>query len=214
VTACREAARPDTMSRMTQDADGVGPSSEDTARRTELLQALIAYSAEHGLSDVSLRPLAAAVGSSPRMLLYFFGSKEALVREILIRSRDNQFALVEQWLQSAATPAERIERLWQWLAEPEHAGIERLFFESYARSLHNDDGAWAGFGSASVSDWLPVIERLLSTTARAPRRGPGSMPTFVLAALRGLLLDLLATRDRERVGRAFAVLADLVRERT
>jgi AcrR family transcriptional regulator len=201
------------MAVMAPDTDGAGASSEDTARRAELLQALIAYSAEHGLSDVSLRPLAAAVGSSPRMLLYFFGSKEALVREVLIRARENQFELVEQWVRQAAAPADRIERLWQWLADPEHSGIERLFFESYARSLHNDDGAWAGFGRASVSDWLPVIDRLLSTTVRGSGRGAGPMPTFVLAVLRGLLLDLLATRDRERVGQAFAVLAEVVRHR-
>jgi len=186
---------------------------EDSARRAELLQALIEYSAEHGLSDVSLRPLAAAVGSSPRMLLYFFGSKEGLIREVLLRTRENQFELVEQWLQQATTPAERIERLWQWLADPEHAGLERLFFESYARSLPTNTGPWAGFGPASVSGWLPVIDRLLSTTARESRRASDAMPTLVLASLRGLLLDLLATGDRERTGRAFEALADILRQR-
>jgi AcrR family transcriptional regulator len=201
---------------MTQSsATGVQSSapSEDSARRAELLRALIDYSAEHGLSDVSLRPLAAAVGSSPRMLLYFFGSKEGLVREVLIRSREHQFELVDQWLHEARSPADRIERLWQWLADPDQAGIERLFFEGYARSLPEDAGAWAGFGAASITDWLPVIDRLLDTTARR-RRGGGPMPTFVLATVRGLLLDLLATGDRRRVGRAFAVLADLIRSGT
>ena len=201
------------MTGMTQSSATGAQSSAaggDTARRAELLRALIDYSAEHGLSDVSLRPLAAAVGSSPRMLLYFFGSKEGLVREVLIRSREHQFELVDQWLQQATTPAERIERLWQWLADPEQAGIERLFFEGYARSLPEDAGAWAGFGAASITDWLPVIDRLLDTTARRSRGG-AVMPTFVLATVRGLLLDLLATRDRRRVGQAFAVLADLIR---
>jgi AcrR family transcriptional regulator len=189
---------------MTAIPPDASPSVDDSVRRAELLNALIAYSAEHGLSGMSLRPLAAAVGSSPRMLLYFFGSKEALIREVLIRSREDQFALVEQWLRDAVTPADRIERLWRWLAAPEHAGVERLFFEGYARSLHDGDGAWTGFGPASVADWLPVIERLLAPTGRR-------MPTFVLATLRGLLLDLLATGDRKRVGQAFATLADVVR---
>ncbi|HEY3630261.1 MAG TPA: TetR/AcrR family transcriptional regulator [Jatrophihabitantaceae bacterium] len=191
---------------MTQSAAPSG----DSARRADLLRALIDYSAEHGLSDVSLRPLAAAVGSSPRMLLYFFGSKEGLVREVLNRSREHQFELVDRWLHEATSPADRIERLWQWLADPEQAGIERLFFEGYARSLPDDAGAWSGFGAASITDWLPVIDRLLDPVARRSR-GSGPMPTFVLATVRGLLLDLLATGDRRRVGRAFAVLADLLR---
>jgi AcrR family transcriptional regulator len=187
------------------------PPNEDSARRAELVAGLIEYSAQHGLSDMSLRPLAAAVGSSPRMLLYFFGSKEGLIREILMRSRDNQMILAEQWLQEAGSPAERVERLWQWLADPSHAGIERLFFESYARSLHDDDGAWRGFGEKSVHDWLPVIDRLLRTAARPSRSSGKAVPTFILATLRGLLIDLLATGNRARVGKGFAVLAGFLR---
>jgi AcrR family transcriptional regulator len=190
---------------MTQSENAPDSSGEDTARKSELVRKLLAYSAEHGLSQMSLRPLAAAVGSSPRVLLYFFGSKEGLVRAVLVRSRENQYRLVEQWL------ADRIERLWQWLADPEQAGVERLFFESYARSLHDEDGAWAGFGKTSVSDWLPFINRMLAAMREQPRRDTDPMPTFVLASVRGLLLDLLATGERDRVGRAFGVLADLVR---
>jgi AcrR family transcriptional regulator len=195
---------------MTLSGTAAGFSSEDSARKSELVQKLLAYSAEHGLSGMSLRPLAAAVGSSPRMLLYFFGSKEGLIREVLIRNRKNQYHLVEQWLAEASNPADRIERLWQWLADPEHAGVERLFFESYARSLHDEDGAWAGFGATSVSDWLPFINRMLADMAERTGSDAGPMPTFVLATVRGLLLDLLATGDRTRVGEAFGVLADLV----
>lgn len=180
----------------------------DSARRAELLAKLIEYSAEHGLSGMSLRPLAAAVGSSPRVLLYFFGSKEGLVGEVLLRSREQQMVLVRQWLAEADEPAGRVERLWQWLADPAHAGIERLFFESYARSLHDVDGPWRGFGEQSVRDWLPVIDRLVRITGG--RRDSG-LSTFVLATLRGLLIDLLATGERARVGRGFDLLATVLR---
>jgi AcrR family transcriptional regulator len=196
------------MSAMPADA-----SHDDSARRAELLARLIDYSAEHGLSGMSLRPLAAAVGSSPRVLLYFFGSKDGLIREVLLRSRADQMELVRQWVAEAPGPAERIERLWQWLADPAQAGIERLFFESYARSLHDDDGPWRGFGQQSVEDWLPVIDQLVQVTAGRSRRRDQALSTLVLAALRGLLIDLLATGDRRRVGKGFDVLADVVRER-
>jgi AcrR family transcriptional regulator len=191
---------------------GTDASREDSARRAELLAKLIDYSAEHGLSGMSLRPLAAAVGSSPRVLLYFFGSKEGLIREVLLRSRDNQMELVRQWLAEAPGPAERIERLWQWLADPAHAGIERLFFESYARSLHDGGGPWRGFGHDSVKDWLPVIDRVVRATGEDRRPRNQAMPTFVLATIRGLLMDLLATGDRRRVGKGFDQLVMLIRK--
>jgi AcrR family transcriptional regulator len=48
-------------------------------RRVQLLDAAYAYTLEHGLAGVSLRPLAGATGTSPRVLLYLFGSKDELV---------------------------------------------------------------------------------------------------------------------------------------
>jgi AcrR family transcriptional regulator len=56
-------------------------------RRTELLERAYQYSLEHGLADLSLRPLAATIGSSPRVLLFLFGSKEGLIRALLARAR-------------------------------------------------------------------------------------------------------------------------------
>lgn len=177
--------------------DAVEPRRGDPegARRAELLDRLLEYSATHGLSEVSLRPLAAAVGSSPRVLLYFFGSKAELVREVHQHARREQLRVLEDAVQGHADPATTLRALWDWLSDPAHHNIERFFFEGYARSLHDKDGPWRGFGESSVREWLPRIERVLRS-----RREPG--PTLVLAAFRGLLLDLLATGDAERVSAA------------
>ena len=51
--------------------------------RDRLLTAVSEYVASHGLSDFSLREVAAAIGTSHRMLLYHFGSKELLLVEIV-----------------------------------------------------------------------------------------------------------------------------------
>ena len=51
--------------------------------RENLLPLLAAYVLEHGLAGLSLRPLAAAAGTSDRMLLYHFGSKQQLVAQLL-----------------------------------------------------------------------------------------------------------------------------------
>ena len=72
-----------------------------------------------------------------------------------------------------------------------------MWAESYARSLVEPDGPWADFARATVEEWLA----LLATTQPPGRRArPAAVAerTLVLAVLRGALLDLLATDDRER----------------
>ncbi|NUT37851.1 MAG: TetR/AcrR family transcriptional regulator [Hamadaea sp.] len=183
------------------DAPGAG--AHDSARRAELLAKLVDYSRRHGLADMSLRPLAAAVGSSPRVLLYFFSSKEQLVREVVAASRREQVGLVEAELAARPEGDAALERLWRWLTDPSHAHIERLFFESYALSLRDAPGPWAEYGAASVREWLPhlrpVAERLL------PGADPEAGATLLLALMRGLLLDRLATGDSGRTTEAMEI---------
>jgi AcrR family transcriptional regulator len=175
----------------------------ESRRRRELLAKLVAYSATHGLSDASLRPLAQAVGSSPRMLLYFFGSKEQLVREVHQHARHMQLDLLADTLRGQPDRIEAMRALWRWVGDPAHHNLVRFFFESYARSLHDHGGAWAGFGETSVREWLPPIRRAVGCS--------DPEATFLLGVLRGLLLDLLATGDVERVDAAFELaLAGLV----
>ncbi len=64
-------------------------------RRKELLERAYQYALAHGLADLSLRPLAAAIGSSPRVLLFLFGSKDGLVRALLARARADELAFLE-----------------------------------------------------------------------------------------------------------------------
>ena len=63
-------------------------------RRRELLELAYAYVLEHGVADLSLRPLAAAIGSSPRVLLFLFGSKAELVQALLARAREDELELL------------------------------------------------------------------------------------------------------------------------
>jgi len=189
-------------------------------RRHELLELAYAYVLEHGVSDLSLRPLAAAIGSSPRVLLFLFGSKAELVQALLARAREDELELLNR--ARATSGAERGDlltiaaELWSWLSAEERRGLLTLWVEGYARSLIDPDGPWAGFAAATVADWLEV----LTAAAEAPDAGArvgvavgaaGEVePTLVLAVLRGALLDLLATGEVERttgaVNRQLALL--------
>jgi AcrR family transcriptional regulator len=159
-----------------------------SARQVELLEAAYRYVLANGLGDLSLRPLAAAIGSSPRVLLYLFGSKDGLVRALLARARADELALLGRVRGDDLADVAR--QVWAWLSAQDHRALLTLWTEAYARSLVEPDGAWGGFAGDTVRDWLA----LLAGTGADPNRC-----TFVLAVLRGGLLDLLATGDRQRV---------------
>lgn len=67
-----------------------------TDTRERLLAAAVDYAAEHRLADLSLRPLAAALGTSHRMLIFHFGSKEGLLVEVVRAVEAQQRALLER----------------------------------------------------------------------------------------------------------------------
>jgi AcrR family transcriptional regulator len=152
---------------------------------------------------MSLRPLAKAVGSSPRVLLFLFGSKDNLIRALLDRARHEELAAIAAFNKSAGSGdlAEAARQVWRWLADPGHRHLLGLWAEAYARSLVDPDGPWAGFAEQTVQDWLGL---LADVQAPRQRRGPTGVAarTAVLALLRGAMLDLLATGDADRTGQA------------
>ncbi|WP_433789399.1 TetR/AcrR family transcriptional regulator [Actinoplanes sp. CA-252034] len=186
-----------------------------SARQVELLEAAYRYALEHGLADLSLRPLAAAIGSSPRVLIFLFGSKDGLVRALLARARVDELAVLagpgpdtESGEAAGLVPA--AEEIWAWLREARHRPLLRLWAEAYTRSLIEPDGAWAGFAASTVTDWLGLLASCQPRHERDTADGTAAR-TAVLALLRGCLLDLLATGDLDRVDAALHHQLGLIR---
>jgi AcrR family transcriptional regulator len=167
-----------------------------SARRRALLDAAYGYVLAHGLADLSLRPLATTIGSSPRVLLFLFGSKDGLVQAILDRARAEELSALDHVRRAGAAGglAAAGAAVWAWLATPEHRGLLTLWVEGYGRALVEPDGAWAGFAARTVEDWLAVLDEVGG--------GDEADRTLLLAVLRGALLDLLATGDVARTGAA------------
>jgi AcrR family transcriptional regulator len=172
-------------------------------RRAELLDACYAYVLEHGLIGLTLRPLAAATGTSPRVLLYLFGAKDDLVRELLARARHEQMTLMASALDARAGGFEAlIDRLWTFLTAPRQRPAVRLTYEAFLLSLSHNPGPWTDFAAESVRDWLGL---LIDAQPDVPRQEAETRATRALALLRGLLLDLLTSGDDERVESAMTV---------
>jgi AcrR family transcriptional regulator len=170
-------------------------------RRAQLLDLCYQYAAEHGLAGVSLRPLAAATGSSTGVLLFLFASKDGLVRAVLDRARADDLAALgapHAGAGDGVTLGAAAGLAWSRLADPGLRTQRALWFEACARSLVDAGGGpWQGFGRASVDRWLA---ELAMTQPAADRDTPAGRAerTLTLAVLRGALMDLIATGDAER----------------
>jgi AcrR family transcriptional regulator len=165
--------------------------------RERLLAAAVEQAMRGGIADLSLRELAAAIGTSHRMLLYHFGSREGLLVAVASAVEEAQRANRASWGITAADA----RRAWQHFSDPQLWPAERLFFELYGHALLGRPGT-EGFLETAIEPWLSALTDELveagtdPTAARAEAR-------LALAVTRGLLLDLLATGDREGVSEAF-----------
>jgi AcrR family transcriptional regulator len=164
----------------------------DSERRRQLLDALVEEFAAGGVGYRSLREVAAAVGTSHRMLLHHFGSREGLLIAIVEEAERRQMALVSDL---PMNPAEGFAAMWADLRRPELRQLERLFFECYSRAAQGEK-PFTRMIPGAVDGWLREVE------AAADVPYDGAMARLGLAVTRGLLLDLAATDDEAGVDAA------------
>ncbi|MGH7662637.1 MAG: TetR/AcrR family transcriptional regulator [Vulcanimicrobiaceae bacterium] len=179
------------------------PRTADERRRAELLERIVDYVMKSGLADLSLRPLAKAVGSSPRVLLYYFGSKEDLVTEVLVRAGERQRDMFAKLPKNPQSYEQTMRAAWRIVSAPEREAIFRLFFETYGLALQNRK-RFARFLDRVVENWLAYLEAPAIRDGYS-RKEARAMATVMIAGFRGFMLDLCATRDRKRIDRAVEI---------
>lgn len=175
--------------------------------RERLRNQAVDYVLSHGVGDLALRPLAKALKTNARMLVYHFGSREGLMREILAGVREREDARIQAWFQAGRKPRtlfEFLSWLWRWMSAPRTRPKVRLLFELYALALRNPRD-YPGVLEAPLAYWQKLTKK-----AGLRSEFEAAEATLLLAATRGLLLDLCATGDRARVGRAMQLLAQFV----
>ena len=176
--------------------------------RSRLLAAAVGYLQQHGLGDLSLRELAVAIGTSHRMLIYHFGSKEGLLVAVVhtIEAQQRVF-LAGLAADPAIGPVEAMRTMWRRLADPGLWPSERLFFEIYGQALQGRPGT-EGFLDRITEDWIELAAAY-SVQLGLPRETARADARLSVAVGRGLLLDLLATGDRAQADQAFERFIEL-----
>jgi AcrR family transcriptional regulator len=172
---------------------------ETSQARERLLAAAIEHAMRGGIADMSLRELAAAIGTSHRMLLYHFGSREGLLTAIACAVEESQRAEVSQLITATAADS---RRLWEHFSDPQLWPAERLFFELYGHALLGRPGT-EGFLDNAIEPWVAELASALTRETGVDDQTARIDARLGVAVTRGLLLDLLATGDRLGVTEAF-----------
>jgi AcrR family transcriptional regulator len=182
----------------------------DPAKRRDLLDRVRAYVVRNGLADLSLRPLARALGTSDRMLLYYFGSKERMVTEALAVYERRPLLRARNLLDSVGSPRDPaglrrfMEETWRQLSAPDLRATLPLYLEIMAAGLLHPDR----YGPV-VRDTLNEWRRLLASAFRdlgMPEARARTEAALLVDATFGLLIAPLTDGDWDRADAAFHAL--------
>lgn len=177
-----------------------GGRPRDPGRKLRTLAAVTDHVLEHGLDDLKLRTLGTALRTSPRMLLYDFGSKDELVAAILEEVRTRQAAVVTEIYQDRATSREAVRALWEWLIDPAHRGYVRLYAQIH---LH----------AANLATTAPTVPTSRGVVEELERHTDASRSDVVVIStlLHGLALRRLGDPDPAVVDAAVEHFLSIVR---
>lgn len=163
------------------------------------------YAARHGIASLSLRPLAAALGTSSRMLVHYFGTKEELIGQALAAARPDIPAVLAAHAEAGHAPAEMARRLWRELTTAgDQEPRTRLLLEVMALALTQPE-LYERYAVDAVRAWLDPLSAALRAAGLAARDAH-ARATMLVSGLRGLALDRYLTGDRQRTDDAARAL--------
>ncbi|MGW4566852.1 TetR/AcrR family transcriptional regulator [Streptomyces sp. NPDC004561] len=188
------------------------PRPPDPAKRRALLEGVREYVMRNGLADLSLRPLAQALGTSDRMLLYYFGTKERMVAEALGIFERRPILRARRLLQTSGSPADPaglrrfMEEVWRHYGDPEVRAALPLYLEVMSASVLHPD-RYGPVMRDILTEWTDLLTSLFRGLGMAEDRAR-TQATLLTGAVFGLLVAPLADGLWERADTAFHALLD------
>jgi len=166
---------------------------KQTRTRDQLLESCLAAFIRAGTLDLSLDTLAKVVGISKRMLVHYFGGRDAIEEMAMSLLEDRLRAR----FRASAFPAGAslrsvLSALWQQTTSAESRGVVLLTMDLTRRS-------WSG--SKRARKFFEEQRRLWSDMLREFLPDPTAVETL-LQLYQGSMLVYLVTGDRERGRRA------------
>jgi AcrR family transcriptional regulator len=178
----------------------------DHVRRAELLARIVEYALDHGVTSLTLRPAAEAAGTSGRMLIHHFGSRDAMVAEVVLAIEERLAASIAGG--AASDPAGVLRHIWTTTAQQPMRPLVRAVFETWGRALVSPD-EYGGFLQRIFRPWRDALAAALEA-AGEPEPSARSKATLAMAAFNGLQLARLTSAGDDQVDVAFELLCSQV----
>jgi AcrR family transcriptional regulator len=175
-------------------------------RKGELLDDLIRCLQRRGLSDLSLRPMAAEIGTSARLLLFHFGSKERLLESVLEEMQARLRRSLEALLTRRRDPRRAPLRVfWDWAMEAENFPALRLLYQLHLLATQSPE-RYGRYLDRNARSWLDAVQAALPPEHRDP-----ILATLITAVFDGLFIEVMSSGDRRRATRALEEFIRLAR---
>ncbi|MEU6271972.1 TetR/AcrR family transcriptional regulator [Streptomyces populi] len=184
----------------------------DQDKRRVLTDRVRAYLVRNGLAGLSLRPLARALGTSDRMLLYYFGTKEAMVAEALALDERRPLVQARAVLGSAESPRDPagirrfMEETWRRFGAPDLRHALPLYLEVMAVGLIDPD-RYGPLLRDVLAEWTDLLASAFRGLGMQKARARTEAALLVDATF-GLVVASLAEDGREQADAAFHALLD------
>lgn len=176
----------------------------DHAKRADLLAGVVEYIAEHGLGDLSLRPLAAELGTSSRMLIHYFTTKEELLVQALTTQRPD-IAAIFAGVTDAAALRERLGAFCSVNIAGEATTSVRVLLQVLGAACA-PGSPYGEYANAAIATFIGTLTDALRRLETVD--DPEAVATLLVSGLRGIIQDRLITGDVERTDRAARLLID------
>jgi AcrR family transcriptional regulator len=172
-------------------------------RKSELCGKALDYCLAHGIAELSLRPLAQEIGTSARLLIYHFQSRDGLIGAVMDEAHRRVQKSFGELMREADNKAV-LRSFWDWTTAPHNTPYMRLMFEVQMLALQNPS-AYAHYLQGTSSSWLALIETALPPSVDRPARA-----TLCAAIIDGLLLEFLSTGDLRRTSNALEIFGSML----
>lgn len=175
------------------------PRPVNVEKRAELLKQVVHHLQHHGVAQMSLSPLAESIGTTKRMLLYYFGSRENLLAQALAASRPDAHAMFDD-VHDTAGLRKAAQALWEAMTVGEQSGPVRMLLQLLSLAA-TDPEQYGDLAADSVEVMIGPIAAAYVRLGHPPQQARAGA-TLLVSGLRGLCQDRLVTRDAARTDAA------------
>ncbi|PIB04243.1 MULTISPECIES: TetR/AcrR family transcriptional regulator [Streptomyces] len=175
------------------------PRPVNAEKRADLLKQVVYHLQHHGLAQMSLSPLGEAIGTTKRMLLYYFGSRENLLAQAMAASLPDTHAIFDD-VHDTAGLRKAAHALWEAITVGEQSGAIRMLLQLLSLAA-TDPEQYGSLAADSVELMMGPIAAAYARLGHPPQQARAAA-TLLASGLRGLCQDRLVTHDAARTDAA------------